>query len=201
MWVELAWERLYIVAMRGIARHGHLLTCISTFRAMGQRAGPAPQSLRSGRRIGAGGRSPLRNWRAAGQRGVAQLARCRSGLRKLRDAWPPHGLIRRWPLLHAPPPARYGDPMTSTPGAAQAHARGAACGLAAAALFGASAPLSKLLLPRVGLLMLAALLYLGAGLGLLAARMLGGRSGPARRARRPSGARTHRGSPASSDDA
>jgi drug/metabolite transporter (DMT)-like permease len=72
--------------------------------------------------------------------------------------------------------------MTSTPGAAQAHARGAACGLAAAALFGASAPLSKLFLPSVGLLMLAALLYLGAGLGLLAVRLLGGRSGAPREA-------------------
>ncbi len=45
-------------------------------------------------------------------------------------------------------------------------ARGAAYGLAAAALFGASAPLTKLLLPRSSPLMLAALLYLGAGLAL-----------------------------------
>jgi drug/metabolite transporter (DMT)-like permease len=45
-------------------------------------------------------------------------------------------------------------------------ARGAAFGLAAAVLFGASAPLSKLLLPSAGPLSLAALLYLGAGAGL-----------------------------------
>ncbi len=45
-------------------------------------------------------------------------------------------------------------------------ARGAAYGLAAAALFGASAPLTKLLLPQSSPLMLAALLYLGAGLAL-----------------------------------
>jgi drug/metabolite transporter (DMT)-like permease len=43
---------------------------------------------------------------------------------------------------------------------------GALCGLLAAALFGASAPLSKRLLPAVSPLVLAALLYLGAGLGL-----------------------------------
>ncbi len=46
------------------------------------------------------------------------------------------------------------------------HARGAALGVGAAALFGVSAPLSKLLLTRTGPLTLAALLYLGAGLGL-----------------------------------
>lgn len=45
-------------------------------------------------------------------------------------------------------------------------ARGAAYGLIAAALFGASAPLTKLLLPQSSPLMLAALLYLGAGLAL-----------------------------------
>lgn len=44
--------------------------------------------------------------------------------------------------------------------------KGAAYGLAAAALFGASAPLSKLLLPETSPLALAALLYLGAGLAL-----------------------------------
>ena len=48
--------------------------------------------------------------------------------------------------------------------------RGALCGLAAAALFGASAPLSKKLLPEVSPLVLAGLLYLGAGLGLAAGR-------------------------------
>lgn len=47
--------------------------------------------------------------------------------------------------------------------------RGAAFGLAAAALFGASTPVAKLLVPGSGPLMLAGLLYLGAGLGLLAA--------------------------------
>ena len=43
---------------------------------------------------------------------------------------------------------------------------GAICGLVAAALFGASAPLCKLLVPSAGPLLLAGLLYLGAGLGL-----------------------------------
>src|SRR4051812_18801302 len=56
----------------------------------------------------------------------------------------------------------------------QPHARGAAFGLAAAALFGASAPLSKLLLPRAAPLALAALLYLGAGLGLAAFQLVRG---------------------------
>lgn len=45
--------------------------------------------------------------------------------------------------------------------------RGAACGLAAAALFGMSPPLAKLLLPEAGPLLIAGLLYLGAGAGLL----------------------------------
>lgn len=44
--------------------------------------------------------------------------------------------------------------------------RGALFGLASAALFGASAPLAKLLLPRVKPLQFAAILYLGAGIGL-----------------------------------
>ena len=44
--------------------------------------------------------------------------------------------------------------------------RGAAYGIAAAILFGLSAPVSKLLLPAIHPLMLASLLYLGAGLGL-----------------------------------
>jgi drug/metabolite transporter (DMT)-like permease len=43
---------------------------------------------------------------------------------------------------------------------------GAVCGLAAAALFGASAPLAKRLLPEVPPVMLAGLLYAGAALGL-----------------------------------
>src|SRR6266699_3714253 len=51
-----------------------------------------------------------------------------------------------------------------------AHARGAGMALGAAVLFGASAPFSKLLLAECGPLMLAALLYLGAGIGLLAVR-------------------------------
>jgi drug/metabolite transporter (DMT)-like permease len=50
---------------------------------------------------------------------------------------------------------------------------GALCGLGAAALFGLSMPLSKLLLPGVGTLWLAGLLYLGAGAGLSVARALG----------------------------
>ncbi len=47
--------------------------------------------------------------------------------------------------------------------------RGAAYGLMAALLFGISAPVSKLLLADLPPLLLAALLYLGAGVGLLAA--------------------------------
>jgi drug/metabolite transporter (DMT)-like permease len=58
-------------------------------------------------------------------------------------------------------------------------ARGALCGLAAAALFGASAPLSKKLLPEMSPLVLAGLLYLGAGLGLALARLWPGRRGEA----------------------
>ncbi|MGC3999529.1 MAG: EamA family transporter [Anaeromyxobacter sp.] len=45
--------------------------------------------------------------------------------------------------------------------------RGAALGLAAAALFGASTPLAKLLAPGASAIMLAGLLYVGAGLGLV----------------------------------
>jgi drug/metabolite transporter (DMT)-like permease len=41
--------------------------------------------------------------------------------------------------------------------------RGTLYGLASAALFGLSAPLSKRLLPDVGPMLLAGLLYLGAG--------------------------------------
>jgi len=51
--------------------------------------------------------------------------------------------------------------------------RGALFGLAAAALFGMSAPLAKLLLGRTEPQMLAALLYLGAGIGLLLVRARG----------------------------
>jgi drug/metabolite transporter (DMT)-like permease len=46
---------------------------------------------------------------------------------------------------------------------------GILCALAAACLFGLSAPLAKLLLPETGPLTLAGLLYLGAGLGLAGA--------------------------------
>lgn len=45
-------------------------------------------------------------------------------------------------------------------------------GLAAAALFGVSTPLAKLLLPEAGPLLIAGLLYFGAGLGLLAFEVL-----------------------------
>ena len=48
-------------------------------------------------------------------------------------------------------------------------AGGALLGVAAAALFGASTPVAKLLVPGTGPVVLAGLLYLGAGLGLLAA--------------------------------
>lgn len=50
--------------------------------------------------------------------------------------------------------------------------RGASLGLAAAALFGISAPFAKLLLPGSSPVMLAGLLYLGAGLGLTLASVL-----------------------------
>src|SRR5688500_5696333 len=56
--------------------------------------------------------------------------------------------------------------MISADMATAAVTRGAALGLAAAALFGASAPLSKHLLPGTSPLVLSGLLYLGAGLAL-----------------------------------
>ena len=56
--------------------------------------------------------------------------------------------------------------------------------LAAAALFGASAPLSKKLLPALSPLVLAGLLYLGAGLGLALARLWPAAARRARAARR-----------------
>ncbi len=62
---------------------------------------------------------------------------------------------------------------------------GAARGLAAAALFGASTPVAKLLVPAAGPVLLAGLLYLGAGAGLVAASLLG-----ATPPRRRSGGRT-----------
>jgi drug/metabolite transporter (DMT)-like permease len=65
--------------------------------------------------------------------------------------------------------------------------RGAAAGLAAAALFGVSAPLAKKLLPATGPLVLAALLYLGAGIALTLAGWVTprGREAPLRRADLP----------------
>lgn len=50
--------------------------------------------------------------------------------------------------------------------------RGAALSLAAAALFGASAPIAKILLPGSSPFALAGLLYLGAGFGLAATRLV-----------------------------
>lgn len=47
---------------------------------------------------------------------------------------------------------------------------GVACALLAAALFGASTPLAKLLLAQIEPWLLAALLYLGSGIGLYLAR-------------------------------
>jgi len=57
--------------------------------------------------------------------------------------------------------------------------RGAVYGLAAAALFGASAPFAKLFLNQASPLVLAGLLYSGAGLGLSVARPFTGRLRPA----------------------
>jgi drug/metabolite transporter (DMT)-like permease len=53
---------------------------------------------------------------------------------------------------------------------------GTACGIGAALLFGLSPPLVKLLLPTSTPVMLAGLLYLGAGLGLLGVRLVSWRS-------------------------
>ncbi len=65
---------------------------------------------------------------------------------------------------------------------ASPRARGTACGLAAAALFGASAPLSKQLLPAIPPLVLAGLFYTAAGVTLLAYRGLTRRRAGAREA-------------------
>src|SRR5437773_10808796 len=65
--------------------------------------------------------------------------------------------------------------------------RGMISGLAAAVLFGISPPFAKLLLPGVAPLVMAALLYLGAGIGLLLFEFLrsrqdrAGRESPLRR--------------------
>src|SRR5262245_22981039 len=58
--------------------------------------------------------------------------------------------------------------------------RGALLGLGAAALFGASVPIAKLLVPQAGPLMLSALLYLGAGLALAGWKSLVVRQGDVR---------------------
>jgi len=69
------------------------------------------------------------------------------------------------------------------PGRGRPLARGAALGLASAALFGASTPVAKLLVPGTGPLLLAGLLYAGAGLALVAAGALrrAGAEAPLRR--------------------
>jgi len=56
--------------------------------------------------------------------------------------------------------------------------RGALYGVASAALFGLSAPLSKRLLPAIGPMLLAGLLYLGAGAGLTIVSIIRGRPWP-----------------------
>jgi len=56
--------------------------------------------------------------------------------------------------------------------------RGAFYGVASAALFGLSAPLSKRLLPAIGPMPLAGLLYLGAGAGLTVVSLVRGRPWP-----------------------
>ncbi len=63
---------------------------------------------------------------------------------------------------------------------------GALSALAAAALFGAGAPVAKLLVPSVGTVTLASLLYLGAGLALVATRV--GSGAAARRVASPAAA-------------
>ena len=60
---------------------------------------------------------------------------------------------------------------------------GAAFGLGAAALFGASAPFAKLLLDWTGPLLLSALLYLGAAVGLFIIKVIGSRASGSREAR------------------
>jgi drug/metabolite transporter (DMT)-like permease len=56
--------------------------------------------------------------------------------------------------------------------------RGALYGIASAALFGLSAPLSKRLLPNIGPMLLAGLLYLGAGAGLTIVSLIHGQPWP-----------------------
>lgn len=57
-------------------------------------------------------------------------------------------------------------------------ARGTLYGVASAALFGVSAPLSKRLLPDIGPMLLAGILYLGAGAGLTVVSLVRGRPWP-----------------------
>ncbi len=57
------------------------------------------------------------------------------------------------------------------------QAKGAVCGLIAAALFGISVPLTKRVLPGISPLLLAALFYAGAGLGLMGCEWAKGRYG------------------------
>ncbi len=64
--------------------------------------------------------------------------------------------------------------MTDVGRADRERVRGAVYGLLAAALFGLSTPLAKRMLPDAGPLFLAALLYLGAGVGLLLLGLLPG---------------------------
>lgn len=71
--------------------------------------------------------------------------------------------------------------MTAAASPDRQHLRGVACGLGAAVLFGASTPLSKRLLPGTGALLLAGLLYLGAGCGLTLYRLLAHRPPPEQR--------------------
>ena len=66
-----------------------------------------------------------------------------------------------------------------------APVKGALLGLTAAALFGLSTPFAKLLLPSMGPLILAALLYLGGGLGLVGFSAIRRLDGSARARRSP----------------
>lgn len=79
------------------------------------------------------------------------------------------------------------SPPTEPPSRTGAAPRGALTGLAAAALFGASTPVAKLVLPETGPLVLAGLLYVGAGAGLLAGAPLrrGAAEAPLRRSDLP----------------
>src|SRR5262249_13301843 len=65
----------------------------------------------------------------------------------------------------APPRERRGIGVQAGAGGRNGQVTGPLYGLGAAALFGVSVPLAKILVPTTGAVMLAALLYLGAGLG------------------------------------